>query len=69
MLYFSFHYYFEDFVEFVGWESFDILSASIEITPDVSEDSEVGVDKEVIHLEDFKVCVAGSQAKLKYAHL
>lgn len=47
----------------------DVLGADNEVIFDVSEDSEVGVDKEVIHLEDFKVCVAGSQAKLKYAHL
>ena len=44
MLYFSFHYYFEDFVEFFGEEAFDVIGAGIEVTSDVSEDGEVGVD-------------------------
>ena len=34
----AFHDGFEDFVEFVGGEAFDILSASIEVASDIGED-------------------------------
>lgn len=57
--YLSFHYDFEDFVEFVGGEAFDVIGASIEVTSNVCEDCDVGVDRGSIPFEDFKVCVAG----------
>ena len=57
--YFSFHYDFEDFVEFVGGEAFDVFGAGIEVAPNVGEDSEVGIDRGGVTFEDFKVCVAG----------
>ena len=34
----AFHDNFENFVEFVGGEAFDILGANIEVAPDVGED-------------------------------
>lgn len=57
------HYDFEDFVEFVGRKPFDVLGAGIELTSDVSEYSEMGVDGGGITFEDFKVCVTGRQTK------
>lgn len=55
----AFHYDFEDLVELVGGEAFDVLGAGIEVPSYVSKDSEVGVDGSCISLEDFKVCVKG----------
>lgn len=57
------NYDFEDFVEFVGGEAFDVLGASIEVAPEVGENSEVGVDRGRISFEDFKVCVTGWQTE------
>ena len=47
--YFSFHYDFEDFVEFVRGEAFDVIGASIEVPSNVCEDCEVGVEEAVSH--------------------
>lgn len=44
---YSFHYEFEDFIEFVGGEAFDVFGAGIEVAPNVGEDSEVGIDRGV----------------------
>lgn len=60
---YSFHYDFEDFVEFVGGEAFDVFGAGIEVAPNVGEDSEVGIDRGGVTFEDFKICVAGRQTK------
>lgn len=57
------HYDFEDFVEFIGGETLNVLGAGIEVPSYVSKDSEVGVDRGGITFEDFKVCVAGRQSK------
>lgn len=63
VLYFSFHDDFEDFVEFVGGEAFDVFGAGIKVASDVGEDGEVSVDRSGISFEDFKVCVAGRQTE------
>ena len=53
------HYGFEDFVEFVGGEAFDVLGASIKVASDVSENSKVGIDRDGIPFEDVKIGLAG----------
>lgn len=55
VLYFSFHDDFEDFVEFVGGEAFDVFGSGIEVASYVSEDGEMGVDGGCIAFEDFKI--------------
>lgn len=54
-----FHDYLQHFVEFVGGEAFDVLGASIEVSSDVSEDGEMGVDRGGVALEDFKIRFVG----------
>ena len=43
------HDYFKNFVEFVGWEEFDVFGAGVEVTADVSEVGEVSVDRGSIY--------------------
>lgn len=53
------HYDFEDFVEFVGWEAFDVLCAGIKVSSDMSEDGEMSIDGSGVAFEDFKINLAG----------
>lgn len=57
------HYYFEDFVELISGEAFDVFGAGIKVASDVGENGEVSVDRSGISFEDFKVCVAGRQTE------
>lgn len=58
------HYDFEDFVEFVGWEAFDVLCAGIKVSSEVSENSEVSIDGGCVTFEDFKISLVGGQSKM-----
>lgn len=57
------HYDFEDFIELVGGEAFDVIGAGIKVASDVSEDSEMCVDRSGIAFEDFEVRVTGRQTE------
>lgn len=57
------HYDFEDFVEFVGGEAFDVICTGIEVASDVSEDGKMSIDGSGIAFEDFKIGLAGGQTK------
>lgn len=59
VLYFSFHYDFEDFVELVGGEAFDVTGAVIEVAPNVSEVNglQLVVDLFSTFVEDFCFCL------------
>ena len=59
----SFHDDFEDFIELVGGEAFDVLCAGIEVASDVGEDGEMSIDRSGISFKDFKVCVASRQTE------
>ena len=49
------HYYFEDFVKFVGGKAFDVLGSGIEVASYVSEDGKMSIDGGCIAFEDFKI--------------
>lgn len=53
------HYDFENFIELVGGEAFDVIGAGFEVASDVGENSEMGVDRGDIPFEDFKISLAG----------
>ena len=53
------HDYFQDLIELVGGEAFDVFGAVIEVSSDVNEDSEVGIERGGVAFEDFKISVAG----------
>lgn len=59
VLYFSFHDDFEDFIELVGVEAFDVIGAGFKVATNVGENSEVSIDRGGITFEDFKVRLAG----------
>jgi len=50
----SFHDDFEDFIELVGGEAFDVLCAGIEVASDVGKNSEVSIDRGGITLRRFQ---------------
>lgn len=60
----TFHDNFEDFVEFVGGEAFDVFGAGIKVASDVGEDGEMGVDGGCITFEDFKIRFLSRQPEL-----
>lgn len=60
---YNFHYYLQYLIEFVGRKALNVLGASIEVSPEVGENSEVGVDRGCISFEDFKVSVTGWQTE------
>ena len=53
------HYDFDNFIELVGGEVFDVIGAGIKVAADVGENSEVSIDRGSIALEDFKIGLAG----------
>lgn len=51
----TFHDNFENFIEFVGREAFDVLGTGIEVASNVGEYGEMCVDGSGIAFKDFKI--------------
>ena len=57
------HYDFENFIELVGGEVFDVIGAGFKVATNVGENSEVSMDRGSIALEDFKIGLADRHAE------